>query len=153
MSAFIENLPVKVLGCRGSSVWGPRYPPPLCYTLYEYMFPCTVLFHTGKGGMSVRGALVHKRGRKYQHDWLYLQSVKLNKTPVKTTFMVWCLYRYLVHGLMQEANSVYQKQLLRRKKGSGCNKKVLKVKLSHKGRIWTLLSNQGCQSHPSAPSM
>jgi hypothetical protein len=24
----------------------------------------------------VRGAIVHKAGRKYQHDWLYLQSIK-----------------------------------------------------------------------------
>ncbi len=40
------------------------------------------LNHTGKGGgggrrtsEKVRGALVHKRGRKHQHDWLYIRSV------------------------------------------------------------------------------
>ncbi len=37
--------------------------------------------HTGKGGggevtsEKVREALVHKKGRKYQHDRLYLQSI------------------------------------------------------------------------------
>jgi hypothetical protein len=71
MSAFLKNWPVKLLGGRCLSVWGPRSP-------------------------KVRGALVHKRGRIYQHDWLYLQSVNSIKTPVKTTFRVWCLYRYLV---------------------------------------------------------
>jgi hypothetical protein len=48
-------------------------PPPPCYTLYEYIITYTpVLIHTGKGGglnlREGRGALVHKRGRKYQHD-------------------------------------------------------------------------------------
>ncbi len=35
-SAFLKNLPGKVLGGRCLSVWGPRSPPPPpCYTLYE----------------------------------------------------------------------------------------------------------------------
>jgi hypothetical protein len=42
-----------------------------------------VLIHTGKGGRwtseKVRGALVHKRGRKYQRDWLYLQYIRYIK--------------------------------------------------------------------------
>ncbi len=32
----------------------------------------------GRGELTrekVRGAIVHKAGRKYQHDWLYLQSL------------------------------------------------------------------------------
>ncbi len=69
----------------------PFSPPPPYYTLH----------HThgrGAGGWSwtsekVRGAIVHKRGRKYQHDLL----------PVKTTFRVWYLYSYLVHGRMTAA--------------------------------------------------
>jgi hypothetical protein len=58
----------------------PPIPPPLFYTLYEYI-PGPILIHAGKGGggwwtsVKGRGAIVHKRGRKYQHEWLYLQSL------------------------------------------------------------------------------
>ncbi len=78
-SAFLKKLPVKVLGGRCLSVWGPRspLPPPPLHTVW-ILTP--VLIHTGKGAGSrwtsekVRGALVHKRGRKYQHDWTYILS-------------------------------------------------------------------------------
>jgi hypothetical protein len=52
-------------------------PPPPYIPVY--------LFTQGRGGggggggrwpsEKVRGAIIHKRGRKYQHDWLYLQSI------------------------------------------------------------------------------
>ncbi len=48
--------------------------PPLCYTLYKYI--SLYLLSQGRGGGAttekVKGALVYKRGRKYQNDWLYL---------------------------------------------------------------------------------
>jgi hypothetical protein len=44
----------------------------------------------------VRGAIVYKSGRKNQHDWLYLQSIKHH--AVKTTIRIWCLYSLLVHA-------------------------------------------------------
>jgi hypothetical protein len=54
--------------------------------------------HYREGGREVgepvrrlEGALVHKRGRKYQHHWLYLQSIKSIKHQLKTTFRDWCL--------------------------------------------------------------
>ncbi len=47
-------------------------PPPLCYTLYKYVPLYSSYSHREGGGRStsekVTGALVHKRGRKYQHD-------------------------------------------------------------------------------------
>jgi hypothetical protein len=71
MSAFLQNWPVKIPGGRCLSVWGHRYPnpPPPLNTLYEYI--PLYLFTQGRGGgrwasEKVRGALVHKRGRKYQ---------------------------------------------------------------------------------------
>ncbi len=33
----------------------------------------------GRGQRGGRGATVHKGGRKYQHDWLYLQSINSTK--------------------------------------------------------------------------
>jgi hypothetical protein len=43
----------------------PPYPPPLLHTVNVYS-------HMGRGGKltreKVRGAIVHKAGRKYQHD-------------------------------------------------------------------------------------
>jgi hypothetical protein len=49
-----------------------RTPPPPCYTLYKYI-PLYLFTHgKGEGGRlsseKVRRALVHKRGRKYEHD-------------------------------------------------------------------------------------
>ncbi len=46
----------------------PYYPP---YTLYTCIY--SIIIYTGKGGgdltrEKVRGAIVHKVGRKYQHD-------------------------------------------------------------------------------------
>ena len=59
----------------------PPHPlPPLPHSLY------ILYVYFGKGGRGGgghregRGATVHKRGRKYQHDWLYLQSVTLLNT-------------------------------------------------------------------------
>ncbi len=54
-----------------------RPPPPpqhKCIRVYS------ILIHTGKGGgrltrEKVRGIMLHEAGRKYQHDWLYLQSI------------------------------------------------------------------------------
>ncbi len=82
------------------------FPSPLLHARWIHT---PVLIHTGKGGWEVgepkvRGALIHKRGRKYRHDWLYLQSINSIKHQVKTTFRVWCLYRYLVHGEKQARN-------------------------------------------------
>jgi hypothetical protein len=43
----------------------------------------SILIHTGKGGVEPEGRLegqqFTKLGRKYQHDWLYLQSVNSDK--------------------------------------------------------------------------
>ncbi len=64
--------------CRIWSPTGLNIPNPTpSHTLSVY----TVLyFDTGNGGggwngEKVRGATVHKLGRKYQHDWLYFQSI------------------------------------------------------------------------------
>ncbi len=62
-----------------------------------------VLIHTGKGWMGgertrekVRGATVHKLGRKYQHDWMHLQSINsdknLPKSPFTGHFFRWRLF-------------------------------------------------------------
>jgi hypothetical protein len=56
----------------------PDTPPPF-YTLYKYI---PLYLFTQEGGRlseKVEGALVHKRGREYQHDLLYLQSTNYIK--------------------------------------------------------------------------
>jgi hypothetical protein len=60
------------------------FPATHClYILYSY-------FGNGEGGemnqREVRKAIVHKAGRKYQHDCLYLQSINSIKHQLKTTF-------------------------------------------------------------------
>jgi hypothetical protein len=95
-----KNWPVK--GLCGRCFICLRPPPllwphsPPFHTVYVYS---VYLFsiHTWKGGRGeeltrkkVREAIVHKAGRKYQHDWLYLQSINQKR--------IWCLYSYLVHA-------------------------------------------------------
>ncbi len=56
-----------------------RSPPPPSRNIPYCIINTPVLNHTGWGegwtSEKIRGALVHKRGQKYQHDWLYLQSI------------------------------------------------------------------------------
>jgi hypothetical protein len=97
MSAFLKNYQYR---------YRPPIPipPPPRHTLYEYI-PCTYSHREGGGvwwtSEKVIVTLVQKRGRKYQHvTWLRVSPVyKFYQTPVKATFRVWCLFRYLVHAL------------------------------------------------------
>ncbi len=57
--------------------------------------PRSAVFKTLASERRLAGQQFTKLGRKHQHDWLYLQSINY---IVKTTFRVWCLYSYLVHG-------------------------------------------------------
>ncbi len=80
----------------------PHTPLPR-YTLYTYM-----LFTQGRGGGRVEpgrrfeGQQFTKLGKKYQHDWMYIQSINSKKTcrkvPLQVNFLdddilLWCLYR------------------------------------------------------------
>ncbi len=68
-------------------------PPPLTHCICVYI----ILNHTRKGGSKPEKRLE----RSKISTWLTLTPVyKLYKTPIKTTFRVWCLYSYLVHGLV-----------------------------------------------------
>ena len=72
MSAFLKNWPVKGL-CGG---W--LSVPGFCLRCMN-TYPYTYSHREGGGGRwtseKFRWALVHKRGRKYQHDWQYLQFI------------------------------------------------------------------------------
>ncbi len=63
-----------------------QIPPPLTHCIRVY------LFTQGRGGgeswtrEKVKGATVHKAGSKYQHDWLYLQSINSNKHLPQSSF-------------------------------------------------------------------
>ncbi len=52
-------------------------PTPVKHCMNRYL--CTYSHRAGGGGYvtveKVGGALVHKRGRQYQHEWLYLRSI------------------------------------------------------------------------------
>ncbi len=87
---------LKRLTCRGTwrevflSVWGPEpHAPPLKHCTRVY----SILIHTGKVGWGeswtkekVRGVTVHKMGRKYQQDWLHLQSINSDKHLPQSPF-------------------------------------------------------------------
>jgi hypothetical protein len=85
----------QVFICLGSPplLW-PHTPPPLhtvsVYTLYS------ILNHTGNGGRGesepekrLEGQQFAKLGRKYQHDWLYIQSINSNKHLLQSPFFRW----------------------------------------------------------------
>ncbi len=83
----------------------PVHPLPATHRLY------TVLWLKEGGGRvdperRLEGQQFIKMGRKHKLDWLYLQSIKSEKTcrkvPLHEIFdddiLLWCLYSSLVHG-------------------------------------------------------
>jgi len=58
---------------------------------------CRLYLCTRWTSEKVIGALVHKRGRKYQHDCLYIHSINSIKTRTDKIWS-WWLYSYMVHG-------------------------------------------------------
>ncbi len=83
------------------SVWGPEphTPPPPPYTLYTVRVYNIGVTGGGMRGGGVRGELNQreawrlegqqqftKLGRKYQHDWLYPQSINADKHLPQTPF-------------------------------------------------------------------
>ncbi len=82
--------------CRIWSTTQLNTPHPHPHTVSIY---CTFTLGRREGQREGRGATVHKRGRKYQYDWLNLQSIKFIKQQVKTTFRVWCHCSSFVHAI------------------------------------------------------
>jgi hypothetical protein len=94
----------KKMTCKGTLRQAGLRPLPLLWPHTLPLIHCihvySILFHTEKGGgggkgreltsEKVRCAMLHKAGRKYQHDCLYLQSIN----SIKHTFRVCCLYSY-----------------------------------------------------------
>ncbi len=79
---ILYNWPVKGLCSRCLSVWGPEpHTPPFTHCMRVYC----ILIHTGKGGGVLyqregeRGQQFTKPGRKYQYEYLYLQSINSDK--------------------------------------------------------------------------
>ena len=65
-----------------SEAQNPIYPPPLSHGIRVY----SILIHTRNGGgeeswtrENLEGQQCTKLARKYQHDWLYLQSINSDK--------------------------------------------------------------------------
>ncbi len=82
------------------------YPPDKLYTCIQYThnplthYVCVycILNHTGRGGdfnlsRTLRGNSSQSWVRKYQHDWLYLQSIELYRSIfLDDNIFLWCLY-------------------------------------------------------------
>ncbi len=82
-------------------VWGPEPPPPPPYTLNTYSHR-----EGGERGESytrekVIRATVHKLGQKYQHDRLYLQSIKSYKHLPQSPFTGQFLDGDILHYLLR----------------------------------------------------
>ncbi len=77
-------------------------PPPVTHWINTVHTPVHIHIGKGEGGRwtseKVRGALVHKTGGN-TNTTDCISSLKLYKTPVKTTYTVCCLYSYLLHWL------------------------------------------------------
>jgi hypothetical protein len=81
-------------------------------TLWHTVYVYTVYFFTQRGGGGW-GRWAERRftklGRKYQHDWLYLQSINSDKHPaakaiyrsifLDDNILLWCLFGKLVNAL------------------------------------------------------
>ncbi len=76
------------------------------------------LYTKGRGRVEPKrrweGKQFTKLGRKYQHDWLYLQTINSDKhlplSPytdhLDDNILLWCLYSYLVHGCPPRRNLI-----------------------------------------------
>jgi hypothetical protein len=84
---YLKNWPLKGLcgRCfiflRPPPLRWPYTPPPLTHCVHVHT---VYLFTLGGWGEEItreknRGAIVYIAGRKYEHDWLYLQSIKSSK--------------------------------------------------------------------------
>ncbi len=94
MCRYLKNFSIKGLCGRFLSVWGPEphntHPLHTVYTLTD-----TYSHREGGSGggggeesnqREYEGATVHEAGSKYQHDWLYLQSINSDKHSAKIPF-------------------------------------------------------------------
>ncbi len=75
---YKHQLNVNGLCSRCWSVWGPPHDPTLPQPLTHCIRVYCTFIHTGTGGRRdelERRLQGQKLGRKYQHDWLYLQSI------------------------------------------------------------------------------
>ncbi len=84
---------LKELTCKGTlrqvfiSAWGPEPQTSPPYTLLcIFIYSTSIFLHTGKGEggrvepeRRLEGQQLTKLIRKYQHDWLYLQSINSDK--------------------------------------------------------------------------
>jgi serine/threonine protein kinase len=96
----LKKFTCKGLCGRCLSVWGPEPHIPPLHTVHVYTV-YNILIHTGKRGGGGRvqrerrleGQQFTKLGRKYQHEWLYLQSINydthLPKSPFTGQFFRW----------------------------------------------------------------
>ncbi len=92
-----KNCPVKGLYSRCLSVWGPEpHTLPLTHCIRVYSI-CVWVGGGGGGELNhwrrLEGQQFTKLGRKYQHDWLYLQSINSDKhlpqSPFTGQFFRW----------------------------------------------------------------
>ncbi len=105
---YLKKLTCRDFAADALSVWGPlpSYDPilrPPVHTVYVNTVHTYSHREGGEGGEltreKVRGAIVHNAGRKYQHDWLYLQSINFIKHQHR-------YYCYLVHGPRQKMKNI-----------------------------------------------
>ncbi len=85
---FFFKWPVKVLGGRRFSVWGPRSPPPPPLHTVWIHTPVLIFSHregVAGGGLKARGALVHK-GVENTNMTDCISSLQTLLNRVKTTF-------------------------------------------------------------------
>ncbi len=83
-------LPVKGLCGRCISVWGQNPIPPPLHIVYVYTVYTTYSHREGgriEPERRLEGHQFTKLGRKYQHDWLYLQSINSDKHLPQSPFI------------------------------------------------------------------
>ncbi len=101
----LKKLPVKGLCGRCLTVWGPEpHNAPTLHTVHVYT---VYLFTKGRGRRveperRLEVQTFTKLGRKYQQNWLYLQSINSDKHLPQDLFtgqffldddiLLWCLY-------------------------------------------------------------
>ncbi len=101
---YLKSWPVKgfcdrcFICLRPVPSFDPILPPYTLHTCIQYIYSHREGERRRANQREAREAMLHEAGRKYQQDWLYLQSINSIKHQIRRHLGFGVFYSYLIHG-------------------------------------------------------